>query len=130
VKKASELRVEVNQSHVDQTVVMGGGMVLVNPTVGEGYWALRVQVAKTQAVIAFRKFGMFGIGFQKEKSYDCNLPWCCGTSEIYNCIACNRARANPEVCKKAIRLIQETIFRNNLDPVPQRMEEAKRAGIK
>ncbi len=86
------------------------GAVMITPSVGEDYWSYRVRLTDRQAIIGFPKFNTIGIGFAVEdEDWNTNLPYTCGTEEIYEHIAHNAGddlilRAD---CIEAIRLIQE-----------------------
>ena len=86
----------------------GGGEILLTPPVGEDYWLARVAVSDKQAIIAFPKFGTIGIGFQHEDDWNTNLPYSCGTKEIFDHISHNKGdEAIPdERCIQAIEMVQ------------------------
>lgn len=103
-----QLQIEAQEGMIDKTIQLGGGMIMT-PPINEGYWLFRVPVSDKQAVVAFPKFGTIGIGFQHEEDWNCNLPYSCGTDEIFNHIADNKGDESipDERCKDAIRLLQE-----------------------
>src|SRR6202034_651504 len=106
---APDLAVEVNAAHKDLTLHVGGAMG--TPAIDGEYWLLRVRVSPKQSVVAFEKFGTLGIGFQKEKDWNATLPWTCAAEGIYKHIAHNRAGANPEKCREAVKMLQAFIFK-------------------
>jgi hypothetical protein len=86
-----------------------GGGIMITPPLGEDYWEYRVRLSDTQAVVGFPKFGTIGIGFAAEEDWNANLPYTCGTEEIYAHIQHNKGdesitRAD---CLQAIRMIQD-----------------------
>jgi len=93
----------------DRTIRVAGGAGMVTPPIGEGYWSLRVQVSKRQAVVAFPKFGTVGIGFEVEEDWNTNLPYTCDAETIYKHIRHNRLDAGRKNCIEAIRMIQAAI---------------------
>lgn len=115
---ATKLVVEVREGHPLAEPLYAGGRVLVTPPLDEDFWLLRVKVSPKQAVVAFPKFGLLGMGFQVEKaSWNTNLPWSVETEELYRHIRCNKGDNHiPKArCIEAIRLLQTTIRTNNFD---------------
>jgi hypothetical protein len=108
-----KLQVEVNAEFVkgDDTIFVGGGVVLVTPPLDEAYWHFRVRLSDRQAIVAFPKFGVVGIGFQYEENWNTNLPSDCDAQEIFAHIKHNKADDSiPDAtCIEAILLLQETI---------------------
>lgn len=97
----------------NETVVLGPAdgsvAVMMTPPIGEDYWAYRVRLTETQAVVGFPKFTTIGIGFAVEDNWNTNLPYTCETDEIFHHIAHNKGDdsiADDDVVA-AIRLIQE-----------------------
>jgi len=88
------------------------GPIMLTPSLGPDYWAYRVRLTPTQAIVGFPKFRTVGIGFAVEDAdWNTNLPYTCGTEEIYDHIEHNKgddsiSRAD---CLTAIRLIQEAV---------------------
>lgn len=86
--------------------------VLITPAIGGDFWLWRVAVSDKQAVVAFPKFGVIGIGFQTEgEDWNTNLPSGCSVIEIFEHIKCNKGddRIPDERCLEAIKLLQEAI---------------------
>lgn len=90
------------------------GPLIMTPSVNEDYWSYRVRLTDRQAVIGFPKFHTIGIGFAVEEDWNTNLPFSCGTEEIYEHIEHNRGDASitREDCIAAIALIQERARRD------------------
>ena len=107
------LTVELNPRYTDkQEVLVSGKKVIgmITPNINKEYWALRVKVSKTQAIVGFSKFGCIGIGFQIEKgSWNTNLPSNYSATHIYNHIEENKGSKSikKEDCIAAIKLIQK-----------------------
>jgi hypothetical protein len=85
------------------------GPFMLTPSLGEDYWAYRVRLSETQAIVGFPKFTTIGIGFAQEEDWNTNLPYTCGAEEIYDHIAHNKGDdgISREDCLTAIRMIQE-----------------------
>lgn len=83
--------------------------VMLTPAIDEDYWSYRVKLTDTQAIVGFPKFNTIGIGFAKEEDWNTNLPYTCGTEEIYEHIAHNKGDDSipRERCIAAIKAIQE-----------------------
>ena len=109
----TDIKVEVNEKMIppDKHGILAGGRIMVTPPIDENYWVMRVPLSPDQAVVAFPKFGTFGIGFQKEEDWNTNLPYTCRTEEIYNHIEHNKGDATitKERCTQAIRALQEAV---------------------
>ena len=110
-----KLAVQINRRFVEANTTLWGGALLVTPPLDEDYWLMRVPVSRTQAIVAFPKFGTVGIGFQRETDWNTNLPYTCETEEIYNHIQHNRGSRSitRATCLEAIRLLQSAIARLN-----------------
>jgi hypothetical protein len=86
-----------------------GGIAMMTPDIDEDYWAYRVRLSDTQAVVGFPKFMTIGVGFAVEEDWNTNFPYTCGTEEIFQHIKHNKgddAIADDDV-RAAIALIQE-----------------------
>jgi hypothetical protein len=105
------LKVEIRDQE-DKT--LHAGPVTVTPMIDEGYWAYRVRLSETQAIVAFPKFFTIGVGFAQEEDWNTNLPYTCETDEIWQHIRHNKADdgISDEDCVAAIRLIQDAIKAN------------------
>jgi len=84
------------------------GPISLTPFVDEDYWTYRVQLSEKQAILGFPKFSTIGIGFAVEEDWNTNLPYTCGTEEIYEHIAHNKGdeAISREDCITAISMIQ------------------------
>jgi len=94
----------------DQTPNIGG--IMLTPKLGEDYWLYRVRLSEVQAIVGFPKFMTIGIGFAVEEAdWNTNLPWTCGTAEIFSHIAHNKGDESiaDKDCLAAIELIQAGI---------------------
>lgn len=93
----------------DKTVVLNGGLLVATPPIDETYWAYRVRLSETQAIVGFPKFGTVGIGFALEEDWNTNLPYTTEAETIFGHIAHNKGddSISDEDCIEAIRLIQE-----------------------
>lgn len=82
---------------------------MLTPPIGKEYWLFRVPLSDTQAIVAFPKFGTLGVGFQREKDWNTNLPYICNTQEIFDHISHNKGddAITDSDCIAAIKLIQE-----------------------
>lgn len=112
--KKRELKLEINQKLIrsnDEHKLPSGGVVLMTPCIDEDYWTLRVKLTKTQAIVGFPKFYTIGVGFAKETDWNTNLPYSCGTEELFNHIKDNKRykSISDEDCKKAISMIQAAV---------------------
>ena len=109
------LKVEIRgQENETARVSIGGTTVVLTPPIDEDYWAYRVRLTETQAIVGFPKFMTIGIGFAQEEDWNTNFPYTCETDEIWQHIAHNKAddSISDEDCIAAIRLIQDAIKAN------------------
>jgi len=85
------------------------GPAMLAPFVNEDYWRFRVRLSDTQAMLGFPKFTTLGIGFAQEEDWNTNLPYTCGTEEIYEHIEHNKGddTITRDDCVAAIQMIQE-----------------------
>lgn len=89
-----------------------GGGIFVTPPIDESYWIYRVRLTDRQALIAFPKFGLVGIGFAVEDDdWNTNLPSDCDAVEIFEHIECNKGddSISDEDCLAAIRMLQDAV---------------------
>lgn len=107
----TELKLE-RRHQEDESQVFGDGAIMTTPDLDEDYWAYRVRLTDTQAVLGFPKFFTIGIGFAVEDNdWNTNLPYTCDTEKIFKHIKKNKGDAaisNADV-REAIRLIQEGV---------------------
>lgn len=115
------LKVQINNKFVKEcdSFVLNEIKVLVTPPLDEDYWIFRVPLTETQAVVAFPKFSTYGIGFQKEKDWNRNLPYQESAEVIYNHIKHNKGDVfiRKKMIIEAIELLQTTIVVWNLKRV-------------
>lgn len=95
------------RAQVNESPQLGG--LIMTPAVNEDYWAYRVRLSDSQAVLGFPKFFTIGIGFAQEQDWNTNLPYTCAAEEIYEHIAHNKGddAIAREDCLAAIRMVQE-----------------------
>lgn len=95
------------RDQANETPAAGG--VMLTPLVREDYWAFRVKLSDTQAIVGFPKFTTIGIGFAVEEDWNTNLPYTCDAEHIYGHIAHNKGddAITREDCIAAIRMIQD-----------------------
>lgn len=89
-----------------------GGGLSITPPIDETYWLYRVPLTDRQALVAFPKFGLVGIGFAVEDDdWNTNLPSTCDAVEIYEHIECNKGddSISRENCIAAIRMLQDAV---------------------
>lgn len=88
-----------------------GGVIAVTPPLNESFWAYRVVLTESQAVVGFPKFSTIGIGFADEEDWNTNLPWTSNAEEIAAHIADNKGddAITDEDVVAAIRLIQAAV---------------------
>lgn len=85
----------------DKTPQLAGGLVSITPPIDEDYWAYRVRLSDSQAIVGFPKFGTIGIGFAVEEDWNTNLPYTCDTDQIFEHIAHNKG--DDEIADDAVR---------------------------
>ena len=106
------MNLEVNQAAIEdpsdaRPVYAGASRIMVCPPVGEDFWLARVPVAPDQALVCFPKFTTVGIGFQREKDWNTNLPYTSKAADIYDHIKHNRScPATRAECIEAIEALQ------------------------
>lgn len=110
------MNLQINHKFIKaETEILAGGDVMVSltPPRNEDYWILRVPVSDSQAIVAFPKFCVIGVGFQIEEEWfqGCDLPTGCDAQTIYDHIKKNKGDdAIPDdTCIKAIQLIKDTV---------------------
>ena len=88
----------------------GKALGVMTPPIDEDYWAYRVKLSDTQAIVGFPKFGTIGIGFAVEEyDWNTNLPYGIDTEEIFQHIRENKGDDTipDDDVREAIRLVQE-----------------------
>lgn len=85
-----------------------GGVVAFTPPINKDYWAYRVRLSETQAILGFPKFSTIGIGFAVEEYWNTNLPYFIGTEKIWKHIAHNKGdeSISDEDCILAIEMVR------------------------
>jgi len=104
-----DLKLEVKVQPDKTPVINGKEMtVMLTPAIGEDYYIARVAVSKNQALVAFPKFFTIGIGFQKEKDWNTNLPYTGTAESIFDHIKHNKgSKSIPDGrCIEAIKMLQ------------------------
>jgi len=102
------MHVEVNSKFVKADDSLFEGAILITPPLDADYWLFRVTLTDQQAVVAFPKFGVIGIGFQHEEDWNTNLPSNCEAGEIADHIWHNRGddTISREALVEAIELLR------------------------
>ncbi len=102
-----KLKLEMNTKPIVYKSI-GSGIELT-PPIEKSFWLMRVRVSKTQAIVAFPKFGVIGIGFQVETDWNTNLPSGSSAIMIYEHIKHNKgdARISRGQCIEAIVMLQQ-----------------------
>lgn len=100
------------RSQQDETptfVTPGGGVLETTPPIDEDYWAYRVRLSETQAIVGFPKFGTIGVGFAVEEDWNTNLPFGTSAEEIFGHISRNKGddSISDDDCIAAIQMIRE-----------------------
>jgi len=86
----------------------GGVLIMFTPAINEDYWIMRIKLYRNQALIAFPKFGLIGVGFAKEINWNTNLPYSVPAERLYQHIAVNKKynQITKAHCLKAIKMLQ------------------------
>ena len=89
-------------------IKIGKTVVMFTPAITEDYWIMRVKVFRNQAIVAFPKFGLIGVGFAKESDWNTNLPYQTPADHLYQHIAVNKKyeALTKARCLEAIKMIQ------------------------
>lgn len=106
------MQLEYNSRVIHDRGNLGNG-VAITPPIDEDYWIMRVPLSDKQAVVCFPKFFTVGIGFQKEKDWNTNLPYTCDAEEIFAHISHNKGDVGiPDAdCIQAIKMLQAEVAR-------------------
>ena len=90
------------------TMRVGNTVIMFTPAINEDYWIMRVKVFRNQAIVAFPKFGLIGVGFAQESDWNTNLPYQTPAERLYQHIAVNKKykTLTKERCIEAIKMIQ------------------------
>lgn len=108
-----ELTLE-RRTEADKTPVFGsadGAIGMMTPPINEDYWAYRVKLSDTQAIVGFPKFGLIGIGFAVEEDWNTNLPYSKPAEAILAHIGHNKGddSISDDDALAAIRLVQDAV---------------------
>lgn len=95
------------RGEIDRTAHIGPAML--TPAIDEDYWAYRVRLSESQAVVGFPKFGTIGIGFAVEEDWNTNLPYTVDTERTFEHIKHNKGddSISDDDVRAAIQLIRE-----------------------
>jgi hypothetical protein len=104
----------------DATVILPDDeqVVMMTPPITADYWAYRVQLTDTQAVVGFPKFFTIGIGFAEETDWNTNLPYTSMAEDITDHIWHNHGPSIPDTeewkitVTAAIAIIQNAIHQD------------------
>lgn len=113
------MQLEINKNVIkDESAIVGNGnIIMITPAIDENYWIYRVKLYKNQAIVAFLKFGLIGIGFTiEEEDWNTNLPSQCSSEEIYQHIKCNKKYK--QITKKMIIEAIDTIKEQVISDTP------------
>lgn len=90
-------------------IKVGNAVIMFTPAISEDYWIMRVKVFRNQAIVAFPKFGLIGVGFAQESDWNTNLPYQTPANQLYKHIEVNKKykTLTKERCLEAIKMIQE-----------------------
>ena len=93
---------------------------MVTPPLDEDYWVLRVSLSSKQAIVAFPKFGTYGVGFQLEDDWNTNLPYTCKVATISKHIQHNKQdeSISEDDFKQAISMIRQYLYLMNGEEYP------------
>ena len=107
-----QLKLEVKEGAVIDSQPLEHLGVIMTPSAlkhdQDNYWLFRVMVSEKQAVVAFPKFGVIGVGFLVEDDdWNTNLPANTDTVALYQHIEVNKGDVPAETVIRAITMIQE-----------------------
>ena len=91
----------------------GKVIIMFTPAINKEYYIMRVVLYKDQALVAFPKFGLIGVGFAiEEGSWNTNLPYQVEAERLYKHI---RRKAlmisHDHVCLQGIYILQAFYFK-------------------
>jgi hypothetical protein len=106
----------------DATVILPDDeqTVIMTPPISGDYWAYRVKLTDTQAVVGFPKFFTIGIGFAEEEDWNTNLPYTSTAEAITDHIWHNHGPSIPDTPEwkvtvtAAIAVIQNAIYQDGV----------------
>jgi hypothetical protein len=87
----------------------GKVLIMFTPAINQDYYIMRVVLYKDQALVAFPKFSLIGVGFAIESDWNTNLPYQTETERLYEHIKVNKKyRAiTKQTCLEGLKLLQE-----------------------
>lgn len=103
-----KLILETKTQDPEEVIQLGGrGIIMMTPPIDEEYWAYRVRLSDTQAIVGFSKFSTIGIGFAEEEDWNTNLPYSVSAEGIFDHIKHNKGDDDilDEDCITAIQMI-------------------------
>jgi hypothetical protein len=105
-KLVLECRKEFNKDN--GIINMGNAVIMITPPLDEDYWIMRIKLYRNQALVAFPKFGLIGVGFAIESDWNTNLPYQTSPERLYEHIKINKKydQLTKERCIEAIILLQ------------------------
>jgi hypothetical protein len=92
----------------NDTIKTNGGIIMFTPDIDKDYYIMKVNLYKDQALVAFPKFGLIGVGFALESDWNTNLPYQTDTERLYNWIKRNKKyRAiTKQTCLEGLKMLQ------------------------
>jgi hypothetical protein len=89
-------------------IKVGGAVIMFTPAISEDYWIMRIKLYRNQALVAFPKFGLIGVGFANESDWNTNLPYQVSAEKLYQHIERNKKyeALTKERCIQAIKMLQ------------------------
>ena len=125
----------------NDTIKTNGGIIMFTPSINSEYYIMRVVLYKDQALVAFPKFGLIGVGFAiEEGSWNTNLPYQVEAERLYRHIRRNKKyRAiTKQTCLEGLKLLQEACRKYEFqetckqhkaekEPIKLRLGSSKRA---
>lgn len=97
------------KTQADESAVTAG--IAITPPIDESYWAYRVRLSDTQAIVGFPKFFTVGIGFAREEDWNTNLPYTSDAVEIFEHIRHNKGddSISDDDVLAAIEMVQDAV---------------------
>jgi hypothetical protein len=86
----------------------GKVIIMFTPAINKDYWIMRIKLYKNQALVAFPKFGLIGVGFAIESDWNTNLPYQTSPQRLYEHIKVNKKydQLTRERCIEGLKLLQ------------------------
>lgn len=128
------LRIEHNaKALVDPTPAISAKFgIRIPPPISKDFWLMRVPVSEKQAIVVFPKFGMYGVAFQNEITWNVNCPTLAPAATILAHIARNKGDDSipDERCLLAIYMLQEAVRDLQLSAAVQAVRAEKEANAR